>query len=810
MMFKYVLLFLGVVGFANAGYLQAENRSIAIERGLYPRLNEKSWSQVLEEDMQKWSSPRTINLLVQPVFSPNWIYVNPSMTVSRRHVMENVSTTDAEKREKANSQEDLVVQFAFDDPVFVPDFRLTNLSLEENRYPVVRADYFANDVYYEIEYMATALDAQQTLLCVNVSVKNEGEHEREVHVRTKVGYYPENKQFDYHYIPFYWNAAKWLPYEDVGMRDGQIYKKDQVIGEVIPGQMHVAWEESKHCTDAQYEAILYPQVWYGSGYALPEFRLRDIQDVIHASQSLLPGTTTSFSIKLLLDEKHIQPSHTDAMGKLSPDDIKQKALDGFKQQLDGQRLSVEFMSRQWDDILTALQLNILQLLVKYPDKEVYMPTQGGCSERFFVWVFEAVQMLRPMLRTGQFEPVKKALDYIFALQDAGVPPVGRFTTTEGAIGTTGPRWANTTGMALALACDYYLYSKDRAFIEQYQDKILKALHWIAGEVKATRVMNPDGTRPLTYGLMPFAVASDGDQGYFVSATDIFSYFGFEKSVRLLETLKHPEAVEMRKELDQYKADLLVAIGHLARPDGYIDRKLVIGNDKNQEAVKFTNTDIMAPIATVGIMDPKSDVFQKYIRYYENRVAEDYFMGQMDRDIFYMIQCERYWQPIYLMLGEWKKSFMTLQTCLKYGMTQDTHQTQERFDRRNSAFAPWQPNGSGNGGVLEMILNSFYFEESEMATVLGGVPFAYLLANKVTSIKNLYTLRGIVDIKVEVIDDNRCRLVISSDQPLPQRIRIPEYLNPRPENASVRSIQEGLFECKKTIQQISFILSGSDV
>lgn len=31
----------------------------------------------------------------------------------------------------------------------------------------------------------------------------------------------------------------------------------------------------------------------------------------------------------------------------------------------------------------------------------------------FVWVFEAVQMLRPMLRTGQFESVKKSLDYIF-------------------------------------------------------------------------------------------------------------------------------------------------------------------------------------------------------------------------------------------------------------------------------------------------------------------------------------------------------------------------------------------------------------
>lgn len=96
-----------------------------------------------------------------------------------------------------------------------------------------------------------------------------------------------------------------------------------------------------------------------------------------------------------------------------------------------------------------------------------------------------------MLRTGQFDAVKRSLDYIFALQDAGYPPIGKFTTTQGAIGTTGHRWANTTGMALSLACDYYLYSRSPRFIEQYLPKILRALHWIAGEVKATRKLNAD-------------------------------------------------------------------------------------------------------------------------------------------------------------------------------------------------------------------------------------------------------------------------------------------------------------------------------
>jgi hypothetical protein len=96
-------------------------------KSLYPEVNNKSWSQLLSEKRDLWRAPYTQNLLIQPVHSPNWIYVCPSMAVSRRTVTEGVSNQDAEKCNLAKTQEDLVVQFAFDDPAFVPDFRLTNL-----------------------------------------------------------------------------------------------------------------------------------------------------------------------------------------------------------------------------------------------------------------------------------------------------------------------------------------------------------------------------------------------------------------------------------------------------------------------------------------------------------------------------------------------------------------------------------------------------------------------------------------------------------------------------------------------------------
>lgn len=796
--------YIWIVGFVSM-FLHGKTDA---QQALYPLLEKKSWSQVLEENEYKWHPPYTINLLIHPLHSSDWIYLNPSMVVSRRHVIRNISSTNFEQRKKAESQEDLVVQFAFDNPPFIPDFRLTNLRLAEDKYPVATADYFANDIYYKIEYAATVLDDSQTLLCLRVGAKNESDKIKQIMIRSKIGYYSENKMFDYHYIPYRWTNEKWKDYDQVVLKEHSIYKGQQLIGEVVSENMNLFWEEKKSYTDKEYEDILYPQVWYGSGYVTPEFRVKDMHRVVCAMKEVQPNDSAFFVLKLLVNDSLITSFHEESLKQLTFKDVKEKAIADFKVPFTDKTLKTEFKRDEWEDLFCSLQLSTLQLLVNDFQNKMYQPAQGGSSERFFVWVFEAVQMLRPMLRTGQFESVKKSLDYIFSLQDAGFPPVGKFTTTSGAIGTTGPRWANTTGMALALACDYYLYSKDQQFMEDYLSKILKAVHWILGEIKATRVLNSDGSRPLTYGLMPFAVASDGDAGYFVSATDIFSFWGLEKAVLFLESIRHAEAVSMRKELEQYRSDLLFTIKHLAQPNGYIDRKITTDDSNVQEAIKFINTDIMAPIATVGIISPESELFKKYIDYYENNVAVDYFMGKMDREIFYIIQCEHYWQPIYLMLGEWKKAFMTLQTCLKYGMSHDAHQTQDRFNLRNPAFAPWQPNGSGNGRIIDMMLNALYFENKDEVTILGGVPFEYLISNRITTVKNLYTLTGCVNLVVKAIDDKHCQLELFSEQVLPKKIRIPEYLNPEVRDRNVESISGGVFKLVDNKRKITFLLTKS--
>jgi len=497
-----------------------------------------------------------------------------------------------------------------------------------------------------------------------------------------------------------------------------------------------------------------------------------VHDVIHAQAELKPGEEKTFSIALLTNDSQVTSKHLSLLEEFSAIKNKEKALTHFKSQFTKENTELRFSLNNWQDIFTAIQTSALQLMVKYPDKTNFMPTQGGSSERFFVWVWEAVHMLRPMLRVGLFEPVRKSLDFIFSLQDAGCPPEGKVTTTEGSIGTTGPKWMCTTGAALALASDYYIYSNDKEFLNHYLPRILKASQWIVGEIKATRKLNPDGTRPLYYGLMPFGWATDGDIGYVVSTTDGYTFWGLESTVNLLEQIEHKDAAKFRKELELYRSDIAVAVNGLAQPNGFIERKIVTDDKDMVITKKFANVGGSAMLGYTGAVKPDSEIFSKFIKYYEENRAVGYFLGNMDREIAYIGTAEYIWQQIYLSLGEWKKAFAATQVNLKYGMSQDTYQVQERFSRRNPAFTPWQPNGSGNGRMLDMMLNSLYFESDEGVTLLGAIPFSWLQANQTIELKNLYTKTGRVNLEVKAISPKTCEVVLTSldGNVLPQLIR----------------------------------------
>lgn len=736
----------------------------------YANINEFTWDQLIGELKQPYASPLTVHLPIQPLHSPDFIHVDAGLNVCRRRVYPNLSNGDPvsyQHYQKTLERETFVVQFALDDPPFIPDFRLSTMQLAEGKYPVATADYFAHDLHYQFEYCCRAVDEKQSLLWIRGRVSNEKETFQTAQVRVKVNFQRECDLFNYHYVPFYWDNTKWLKCAAVRLEESGILKEHVVIGKIADGGFSYSWEKEASFDDAAYNKKFNCESPY---FVTPPMRLNDVQNVIHFQGDLKPGESNTFSIVLLTNYEEIEPEHIAALNRATWREDRDAAIAGFKKRFGAGQTSLVFPQDRWDAVFTELQLSTLQLLVRFPSHRDLMPTQGGSSERFFVWVWEAVLMLLPMLRLGHFEPVRQGLDYIFTLQDAGYPPEGKFTTTAGAIGTTGPRWMNSTGSALALAADYYLYSRDAEFLKTYLPKIEKAAGWIIGEIRATRKFLPDGTRPPYYGLMPFGCATDGDIGYIVAFTDAFTFWGLEKTVRLLEEIQHERAVEFRNELDAYRRDLDHAIRHLTRRDGYIERK--INSDKATICNKFEIICSAHQLAYTGNMDVSSEMFTRFVAYFENNLMDGFFAGSMDREIAYMGAFEYIWQHAYLRRGEWKKAFAAMQINFRYGMTPDTFQVQERFSRRNPAFTPWQPNGSGNGRMLDMMLNALYFEHDGMVTVLGSIPFAWLRRNGTTALRNLHTPRGLVTLEATMVDARQCRVRLAGA--LPGRIRFPDH------------------------------------
>ncbi len=739
----------------------------------YRNINNLKWDEILRHNCRTWQAPMTVHLPIHPCHSTVWVMVDSALDISCLPVFPELSEEDKEKRKNRDKNEVMLLQFAFDNPPFVPDARFSEIRLYEGRYPIAVASYYAWDIHYSMEYFCQPLDAGQNILWISVSVSNEDDKPRPVSVRTKVSFLPEGDAFDMHYVPFYRDAGKYLPCFRTSMENERIRLDGRQVGKIVPGGFDFKWEAERDFENKEYNRRFDYETPY---FVPPPMRYRNVRHAIHFSTGVNAGESASFSMALLTDWPNISSLHLESLADAEPEEGRKVCLEHFKTAEEKDKASIQFPVQRWDDILFRMETSVRQMMLRPADKDYLIPLQGGTSARHFVWVWEAQSMLYPMLKLGHFGVVRDALRFIFSLQDSGYTPAGRLTTVKGAVGTTGPRWLNTTGSALGLASDYCMYSHDTEFIEEYLPAMFKAAGWIIGEITATRKLNEDGTRPPYYGLMPFGNATDGDIGYIVTATDSYTFMGLSRFSELLACLGHERADEIKRETEIYRNDIKKAVEYMTRPDGFIERKILTGDEKTYITRKFEYVSGAQKFFYTGVLDLDYEGFGGLKTYWEKNIADGPFMGRMDREVFYMGNSEYYWHDIYLKTGEWKKAFLAVQSYMKYGMTEETFLLQERFSKRNPAYTPWQPNGSGCGRMVDMIIKSFYFEEGRRAVLFPGIPFSWLKDSGRTVLNGLYVPGGRVSLEAKMGNDNECLLVLTGEttQAMPLRIEIPDF------------------------------------
>ena len=631
-------------------------------------------------------------------------------------------------------QRTTLFSWAFGDPAFVPDFRQTVLRRAFGGLPIIEIEFSAWNLIYTCLYF---VDIGGNLR-MKMTVRNDDPKTQTAHIWLHPGRPLESKVFEYHYYTYEWDSSRWLPDDYFDYHNGMFYTQDGVAGRVSAGSFNAAWVKEADFTGKDVNALF---SWEKPYRVQERCKLSKMNHLLHFTCELKQGESQSFDVSFVAEPR--------MDGCYKPfDDALKEAVKAWKK-LESKSV-VELPYKRDTEAFEAVMLSNLQLLMADGDR--LRPCQGGSSERFYVWVWEAMCSLRPMLKLGYFKQVRKAIDFIFSLQDGGCPPVGKFTTTKGAIGTSGPKWANTTGAALILACDYLELSGDKSFVKNYLDKMLRAGRWIIGEIRATRTEgNPN------YGIMPECCASDGDYGQVVF-TDCWTLGGLQRLRDVLKIMKYPDYKEFDEECRQYKHDFDAVLDRVSTPDGFISRSF---GDDSHVCNEFRFTDTCLDCVAAGVSSALEPRMANYLKWLEENAFRWLFCSEVTPGIYYVGNNELTCMKMYLEQEEWKKAWMAARVFRRFVLTPDVHLTAERYSANDIGFTAWQPNGSNNGRFIEMELSRFWYELPDGCIIVGGGlnPFE---REKCPKLIGIHTRFGKTDVVVEAN-----RILVKTEKPMPK-------------------------------------------
>jgi len=701
---------------------------------LYPIVEEKSWYDLLE--MTRPLLPRppfSAHFPVNMPHSKDMVIVDGALNAVVLQEPPNVNVSDPVDRKMVDALHCRTLSFCLDEPPFVMDFHHAKLERIDGDLPQLRATYYAYYTLYTFEYAM----GENGRLCVRVSVRNEDVKSQKRHVWLKMAHPKERSFHDYHYVTFHFTANNFPKFDTTcDFQNGAFLKDGQAIGRVTPGDFQTTWHESIFKRDNEYTD--YRFIWDSPYFPHPEYRLPSAKNMLQLSVDLAPNEEKSFEITM-------DTTLTSALPECLPafDQVAQWNTQQWKEQ-EAEIAQVDFGDEELNHRFKAIQRVSRQLIFKmqWPNYgETLFPCQGGTSERFYMWVWEALCEFQPMMRLGYLKEARNLLEFIFSLQDGGFPPIGEFVPAKGAIGTTGPKWACVTGSALTWASIYLECSHDEDFARKYLDKMASACSWITAQIRAEHPADYPYPR-----LMPTCQATDADHGRLLIITDNWCCRGMELAAKVLTQYGHPDAEKYTRIAQEYKADLMQCLKDMTRPDGYVQRQIdATGN----YCVGFENCDSYAFFAYSGLISLHDPSMRKFIRWQEENACQDFFFGPMTPHLIYIGTGEEIASLVQIANGETKKAWCAIKAFEQYGCSQDCYLTQERFDIDDPEHSSWQPNGSNNGRMLDMELARLYLETDQKIILLGGfAPFELDRPGRRFAIHGLRTQYGRLDLEAQ--------------------------------------------------------------
>ncbi|MBU6400249.1 MAG: hypothetical protein KGS61_08005, partial [Verrucomicrobia bacterium] len=192
---------------------------------------------------------------------------------------------------------------------------------------------------------------------------------------------------------------------------------------------------------------------------------------------------------------------------------------------------------------------------------------GAATHGYGNYLNETAMVVRALEMRGEFDEASRLLQPFLLCQGVkGLP--GNFKSKDGVFYAAYPvdpdpytaqGYNLDHGWGLWAAADHFFWTKDAAYLRENADRLIKACDWITRERQATQVLNPDGSRPVEYGLLPAGELEDVDEWLYYYATDAYGYLGMRRTAEALTRVGHPEARRIAEDTAAFRHDLQASL-----------------------------------------------------------------------------------------------------------------------------------------------------------------------------------------------------------------------------------------------------------
>lgn len=684
------------------------------------------------------------------------------------------------------------------------DYRTTRQQLAQGALPLLQQTAVQEECRFEQTVFTTVDAAGRPLVMLRLRITpHENAVDRPLTVIWQAVRQP-HERFHSHpnedYIVFESSAPAWqsglgLSFDGVLQKDGEtvfsaIHASPNVSitpSRVLPGDLEctVSWKESRQ---AQIEVTV-PYQCLRTPVADDDTQLQWRQE--HA----------------------FQQADKESLTRVSFDEEYSRQVAFWEARLAG-AAQIEVPETLVSDVYRALTLSNLQFLGSALDVAYCKPGQGGFNNFSVVYGWESSHFLSLMDRQGFQQETRRTLDYFLTTQQGNHGPEGDVSTAEGCF-RPHIHWMCETGAILGIFADHAVYSGDRDGLRRDSAALLKAARWIQQERARTKETNADGSPVLHYGLMPRGRATDWPESGYFFWTDAYTWRGLDKLAHAYAVAQLPEASWLCAEADDYRSCILEAVRRSLRPHPLDPSLLWVPSELYEDpAAVLPTATYFGPLSLVdaGVIpadDPLipaieaslrrsgclSDDFAFHMRTMEDaelkRRQEESAGGPID--LYYVTNGERAWHRIWLERQERIKALRYFYMTLACATSRDVHVTQERYCPQLPWLLPWQPNGSGNGRVLEMILTTLAYEKGDSLQLLFGAPDAWFASEQPLGVTNLRTSWGPISFRL-VSGSKPGTYQFSYDSPgrVPEKFRLALPSGAGPEQRRIVEVRsEGL-------------------